>query len=227
MLPSANQSRIKWYLTPMCLLCSWNTRFLANAKADWLSTLSSTVAVSLPRISPSSRSGGGCYVLSLAAGHGHHLLLDRLPADGALAEEEEDPACAFAGVDVAVVVVVAVPNKVCLLRAPRVGETVVESPRNVADDPLHSLLVLRRRSLHEQTNVADGSMPDPVVCAPLHSEHAALHTTLQYWKCCCPCCPLDPKGGQSKSSYCPLGTKGDAAVLQHAVLHKTMHCLLV
>jgi hypothetical protein len=33
-----------------------------------------------------SRSGGGRYVLSLAAGHGHHLLLDRLPADGALAE---------------------------------------------------------------------------------------------------------------------------------------------
>jgi hypothetical protein len=32
----------------------------------------------------------------------------------------------------------------------------VESPRNIADDPLHSLLVLRCRSLHEPTNVADG-----------------------------------------------------------------------
>jgi hypothetical protein len=32
----------------------------------------------------------------------------------------------------------------------------VESPRNIADDPLHSLLVLRCRSLHELTNVADG-----------------------------------------------------------------------
>jgi hypothetical protein len=28
-----------------------------------------------------SRSGGGCYVLGLAAGQGHHLLLDRLPAN--------------------------------------------------------------------------------------------------------------------------------------------------
>jgi hypothetical protein len=40
-------------------------------------------------------------------------------------------------------------------RAPRVVEVVVESPCNIADDPLHSLLVLRRRSLHEPTNVAD------------------------------------------------------------------------
>jgi hypothetical protein len=28
-----------------------------------------------------SRSGGGCYVLGLVAGQGHHLLLDRLPAN--------------------------------------------------------------------------------------------------------------------------------------------------
>jgi hypothetical protein len=34
-------------------------------------------------------------------------------------------------------------------------EAVVESPRNIADDPLHSLLVLHRRSFHEPTNVAD------------------------------------------------------------------------
>ena len=103
-----------------------------------------------------SRSGGGRYVLGLAAGQGHHLLLDRLPANEALAEEEEDPARALAGVDVAGVVAVAVPDEVCRPRAPRVVEAVVESPRNVADDPLHSLLVLRRRSLHEPTNVADG-----------------------------------------------------------------------
>jgi hypothetical protein len=135
---------------------------LANARADWLSTLSSIAAVSPEEITEQlsqqerlSRSGGGCYVLSDAAGHGHHLLLDQ-PADGALVEEEEDPACAFAGVDVAGVVAVAVPNKVCLTRAPRVVETVVESPRNIADDPLHSLLVLRRRSVQEPTNVANG-----------------------------------------------------------------------
>jgi hypothetical protein len=102
-----------------------------------------------------SRSGGGCYVLDLAAEQGHHLLLDRLPANETLAEEE-DSARALAGVDVVGVVAVAVPDKVCLPRAPRVVEAVVESPRNIADDPLHNLLVLRCRSLHEPTNVADG-----------------------------------------------------------------------
>jgi hypothetical protein len=60
-----------------------------------------------------SRSSGRRYVLGLAAGHGHHLLLDRLPTNEALAEEEEDPACALASVDVAGVVAVAVPDKVC------------------------------------------------------------------------------------------------------------------
>ena len=60
-----------------------------------------------------SRSGGGRYVLSLAAGQSHHLLLDRLPANEALAEEEEDPACALVGVDVAGVIAVAVPDEVC------------------------------------------------------------------------------------------------------------------
>jgi hypothetical protein len=41
-------------------------------------------------------------------------------------------------------------------KKPRVVEAVVKSPRNLADDPLHNLLVLRRWSLHESTNVADG-----------------------------------------------------------------------
>ena len=80
---------------------------------------------------------------------------DQLPANEALAEEEEDPAHALAGVDVAGVVAIAVLDEVCRPRAPRVVEVVVESPRNVVDDPLHSLLVLRCRSLHEPTNVAD------------------------------------------------------------------------
>jgi hypothetical protein len=34
-----------------------------------------------------SQSGGGCYVLGLTAGQGHHLLLDRLSANETLAEE--------------------------------------------------------------------------------------------------------------------------------------------
>jgi hypothetical protein len=103
-----------------------------------------------------SRSGGGCYVLDLAAGEGHHLPLDRLSANEALAEEEEDPTRALTGVDVTSVVTVAVPDKVCLPRAPRVVEVMVKSPCNIADDSLHSLLMLHHRSLHEPTNVADG-----------------------------------------------------------------------
>jgi hypothetical protein len=101
-----------------------------------------------------SRSGGGCYVLGLTAEQGHHMLLDRLPTNKALAEED-DPARALVGVDVAGVVAVVVPDKVFLLRAPQAVEAVVESPCNIADDPLHSLLVLRRQSLHEPSNLAD------------------------------------------------------------------------
>jgi hypothetical protein len=122
-----------------------------------------------------SRSGGGCYVLGLAAGQGHHLLLDRLSANKTLAEEEEDPARALAVVDVAGVVTVTVPDKVCLPRAPRVVEVVVESPYNIADDPLHSLLVLRRRSLHEPINVADGECQvQPCVGEVAKAPHKTL-----------------------------------------------------
>jgi hypothetical protein len=102
-----------------------------------------------------SRSGEGCYVLGLAVEQDHHLLLDRLPANEAPTKEEEDPNRALAGVDVAGVVTVTIPDKVCLPKAPRVVEVVVENPCNIADDPLHSLLVLRHRSLHELTNIAD------------------------------------------------------------------------
>ena len=65
-----------------------------------------------------SACGGGRHVLSLATGHGHHMLLDRLPAHKALAEKEENPACALAGVDVAGVVVVALPDEVYRPRTP-------------------------------------------------------------------------------------------------------------
>jgi hypothetical protein len=102
-----------------------------------------------------SQNARGCYVLGLIAGQCHNLLLDRLPANEALAEEG-DPTHVFVSVDVTGVVTVAVPDKVCLPRAPRVVEVVVESPCNIADDSLHSLLMLYRRSLHELTNIADG-----------------------------------------------------------------------
>jgi hypothetical protein len=103
-----------------------------------------------------SQNGGGCYVLGLAAGQGHHLFLDRLPANEALAEEEEDLTRALAGVDVTDVVTVVVPDNVCLPRAHRIVEAVVKSPCNIVDDSLHSLLMLHRRSLHEPTNITDG-----------------------------------------------------------------------
>jgi hypothetical protein len=102
-----------------------------------------------------SQSGGRYDVLGLAAGQSYHLLLDRLPADEALAKEEDDPTGALASVDVTDVVAVTVPDKVCRSGSPQVVEVVVESPRNIADDPLDSLLVLHCRSLHEPTNVAD------------------------------------------------------------------------
>jgi hypothetical protein len=126
-----------------------------------------------------SRSGGGCYVLSLAAGQGHHLLLDRLPANETLTEEEENPAHALAGVDVTGVVAVAIPDKVCLPRAPRIVEAMVESPRNIADDRLHNLLVLRCRSLNEPTNVADGECqvrPCVGEVAKAHHKTLVLHS---------------------------------------------------
>jgi hypothetical protein len=103
-----------------------------------------------------SQSSGGCYILGLTAGQGYHLLLDGMSANEALAEEEEDPARALADVDVTDVVTITVPSKVCLHRAPLVVEAVVESPYNIADDSLHSLLMLRHRSLHEPINIADG-----------------------------------------------------------------------
>jgi hypothetical protein len=65
-----------------------------------------------------SRSDGGRDVLSLVAGQSYHLLLDHLPADEALAKEEDDPTGALADVDVADVVAVTVPDEVCRSGAP-------------------------------------------------------------------------------------------------------------
>ena len=145
----------------MCLLRSLKTEFFARAKADLLSTLSSTASVSLPRRSPSSRASQiACIVaessgdvLCLTAGQSHHLLLDRLPADKTLAEEKHRPARTLARVDVAGVVVVTVTDEVCRVRIPRVVQVIVEGARDVADDPLDGLQMLCRRSLHEPTDV--------------------------------------------------------------------------
>ena len=74
-------------------------------------------------------------------------LVDQLPVNEALTKEEEDLARDLVGVDVIGVVIDAIPNKVCLPRAPQVVETVVEGPRNITNDPLRILLMLHRRSL--------------------------------------------------------------------------------
>jgi hypothetical protein len=122
-----------------------------------------------------SRSGGGRYVLSLAAGHGHHLLLDRLSADGALAEEEEDPACAFAGVDVAGVVAVAVPDKVCLPKAPRVVETVVKSPHNIADNGAGFIPLQFEHSLKGDRTMTMREISELLGAVCLNRIHLRLH----------------------------------------------------
>ena len=75
MLPSSKQSLMKRYLIQMCLLLSWENRFLARARAELLSTFNSTTSTFLPSSSPSSldshracvTAGGGGDVLCLAA----------------------------------------------------------------------------------------------------------------------------------------------------------------
>jgi hypothetical protein len=59
-----------------------------------------------------SRGGSGNDVLSLATRQSHQLLLDRLPANQALVEEEQSHARALVRVDVADVVAIAVANEV-------------------------------------------------------------------------------------------------------------------
>jgi hypothetical protein len=138
------------------ILCHGQSRLAVHPEFHRSSVSAEEITNQSNKVERLSRSGGDCYVLGLATGQDHHLLLDRLPANETLAEEEEDPARALAGVDVASVVTVTVPDKVCLPRAPRVVEDVVEGPCNIIDDPLHNLLVLHRRSLHKPTNIADG-----------------------------------------------------------------------
>jgi hypothetical protein len=128
------------------VLCQRQSRLAVHPEFHRSSVSAEEITKQLNKPERLSRSGGGCYVLGLTAGQGHHLLLDRLLANEALAEEEEDLARALAGVDIVGMVVV--PDKVCLPRAPRVVEAMVEGPCNIADDPLHSLLVLHRQSLH-------------------------------------------------------------------------------
>jgi hypothetical protein len=114
------------------ILCQGKSRLAAHSELHRFSVSAEKITKQSTEPERLSRSGGGRNVLSLAAGQSHHLLLDRLPVNEALAEKEEDPARALAGVDVASVVAVAVPDEVCRPREPRVVETVVESPRNIA-----------------------------------------------------------------------------------------------
>jgi len=91
------------------------------------------------------QSGSGSDVLRLATGQSHHLLLDRLPADQTLAEEEQRPAGALACVDVTSEVAVAIPDEVLCTGARRVVQAVVGGARDVVDDPLDGMLMLCRR----------------------------------------------------------------------------------
>jgi hypothetical protein len=133
------------------VLCQGQSRLAVHTELHRSSVSTEEITKQSNKPERLSRSGGGCYVLGLAARQGHHLLLDGLPANETLVEEEEDPARALASVDVAGVVAVEAGPAICSQL-----KIVIESPRNIADDPLHSLLVLHCRSLHEPTNVADG-----------------------------------------------------------------------
>ena len=79
-----------------------------------------------------------------------------MPADQAIAEEEECSTRALACVDVAGEVAVVVADEVC--GAGRLDEvqTEVERASDIAEDALDSLLMLHRRPLHEPADEADG-----------------------------------------------------------------------
>jgi hypothetical protein len=49
LISSSKQLLMKWNLMRICLLRSWKMGIFAKAKADLLSTLSSTASASLPR----------------------------------------------------------------------------------------------------------------------------------------------------------------------------------
>jgi hypothetical protein len=92
------------------VLCQGQSGFVVHPEFHRSSVSAEEITKQSNKPERLSRSGGGCYVLSLAAGQGHHLLLDRLPANETLAKEEEDPTRALTGVDVVGVVVVVVPD---------------------------------------------------------------------------------------------------------------------
>jgi hypothetical protein len=148
MLPSSKQPRMKWYHTDVLapfmeneVLGQGQSGLVVHSEIHRSSVSAEEITEQSSEPDRLSRSGGGHDVLGLAAGQSYYLLLDQLPADEALAKEEDDPTGALAGVDVVV------PDEVYHSGASQVVEAVVESPRNIANGPLHSLLVLHRRSL--------------------------------------------------------------------------------
>src|SRR6185437_2174820 len=72
------------------VLCQGQSGLAVHSKLHRFSVFAEEITKQPSKPERLSRSSGDRYVLSLATGQGHHLLLDRLPADEALAEEEED-----------------------------------------------------------------------------------------------------------------------------------------
>jgi hypothetical protein len=96
------------------VLCQGQSRLVVHPEFHRSSVSTEEITKQSKKPERLSQSGGGCYVLGLTAGQGHHLLLDRLLANEALVEEEEDLVRALAGVDVPDVVTIVVPDKMCL-----------------------------------------------------------------------------------------------------------------
>jgi hypothetical protein len=63
----------------------------------------------------------------------HHLLLEGLPIDQAITEEEHRPGCALASVHIAGELVVAVADETCRVGGPSIVKTIVEGARHVQD----------------------------------------------------------------------------------------------
>ena len=116
--------------------------FAVHPELHCFSFSAQEIAQQLSQPESLSRSGcGSSDVLRFATGQSHHLLLEWLPADQTLAEEEQSAAGALAHVDVTSEVAVAVLDEVLRTGTPRVVQAVVGGALNVAEYPLDSLLM--------------------------------------------------------------------------------------
>ena len=88
-----------------------------------------------------------------------------MPADQAIAEEEEDFARALACADVAGDVAVGVANEAGAARSLGEAQAEIKHASDVAQDALDCSLMFHRGPLHEPPNIADDKRQDQDTCA--------------------------------------------------------------